>query len=85
MLMCMLTRRLQILIDDARYRRLEQEAARRDVPVSVLVRAAIDDAYPSDVDARAAAAADILGAEPMAVPDPDDLRAELDAVRARRS
>lgn len=79
----MLTRRLQVLIDDDRLRRLEQEAARRNVPVSVLVRDAIDAAYPTDPDARHAAARRILDAEPMRVPEPGDLREELDAVRGR--
>lgn len=84
MLMLVLTRRLQVLIDEERFRRLEAEAARRDVPVSVLVRAAIDDAFPSHVGSRAAAAIQILAAEPMPVPEPDELRAELDAARSRR-
>jgi hypothetical protein len=82
--MSMLTRRLQVLIDDERLRRLEAEAARRRVPVSVVVRDAIDAAYPVDATARRAAAAQILGAEPMPVPDPADLRIELDEVRGRR-
>ena len=83
--MSMLTRRLQVLIDDERLRRLEQEAARRKVPVSVLVRQAIDDAYPGSHRARAAAADRILAAEPMPVPDPDELRSELAARRAREA
>ncbi len=43
--MSMLNRRLQVLIDEARWRRLEAESERRRVPVSVLVRDAIDRAY----------------------------------------
>lgn len=43
--MSMLNRRLQVLIDEARWRRLEAEAERRRVPVSVLVRDAIDRVY----------------------------------------
>lgn len=43
--MSMLNRRLQVLIDEARWRRLEAEAERRSVPVSVLVRDAIDRVY----------------------------------------
>ncbi|MGH9119716.1 MAG: ribbon-helix-helix protein, CopG family [Acidimicrobiales bacterium] len=80
----MLTRRLQVLIDDERLRRLEREAARRRVPVSVLVRDAIDAAYPIDAPARRAAARRILAAEPMPVPDPPALRRELDDLRGRR-
>jgi uncharacterized membrane protein len=82
--MSMLTRRLQVLIDDERHRRLEAEAARRGVSVAVLVRAALDAAYPSTAEERRAAAARILAAEPMPVPDPEGLRTELDELRGRR-
>lgn len=79
-----LTRRLQVLIDDERYERLEREAERRQVAVAVLVRDAIDARYPGDHDARAEAALRILAAEPMDVPeDPQDLRAELDELHGR--
>lgn len=80
----MLTRRLQVLIDDDRHRRLEAEATRRGVPVAVLVREAIDALYPSTVEERRAAAERILAAVPMAVPDAEALRAELDELRGRR-
>jgi hypothetical protein len=83
--MLMLTRRLQVLVDDERLGRLEREAARRKVPVSVLVREAIDAAFPVDSNARRDAARRILSAEPMPVPDPDDLRAEIEALRGRRA
>lgn len=82
--MLMLSRRLQVLIDDDRLDRLEREAARRQVSVSVLVRDAIDARYPGDHDARRAAARCVLAAAPMPVPDPGELRAELDDVRGRR-
>lgn len=81
--MSMLTRRLQVLIDDERLRRLEQEAARRRVAVSVLVRDALDAAYPSTSAERQAAGARVLSAEPMSVPDPEELLTELDDLRAR--
>ena len=84
MVMLMLTHRLQILIDDERLHRLEAEATRRRVPVSVVVRAAIDAAYPTHHSVRSAAAARFLDAEPMPVPDPAALRNELDEVRGRR-
>lgn len=80
----MLSRRLQILIDDERLRRLEAEAARRQVAVAVVVRDALDAAYPVDRSTRQAAAARILSAAPMPVPDPPDLRAELDEAHERR-
>ena len=82
--MSMLSRRLQVLIDDERLRRLEREAARRHVTVSVLVRDAIDAAYPTERPSKEAAGRRILGAAPMPVPDLDDLRRELDDLRARR-
>ena len=81
----MLNRRLHLLLDEDRYGRLAAEADRRRVPVAVIVREAIDAAFPPDAAGRAEAARTILGAEPMAVPSPDDLRSELDELRARRS
>ena len=84
MLMGMLTHRLQVLIDDERLARLAAEADRRKVPVAVVVRDAIDAAYPTDHAARQAAAARILAAEPMPVPELAELRIELDDLRGRR-
>ena len=83
--MLMLDRRLQILIDDERLHRLEREAERRKVPVSVLVREAIDAAYPVDDAVRRAAARRILDAAPMPVPDLGGLLDELDNLRGRRA
>lgn len=82
--MSVLSRRLQILIDDDRFSRLEREAARRRVAVAVLVRDAIDASFPATTAARQAAAQKILEAVPTEVPEPDELRAELDEVRGRR-
>lgn len=82
--MSMLSRRLQVLIDDERFQRLEREAARRRVPVAVLVRDAIDAAYPATSAARRRAGDRVLAAAPMEVPDVDDLVAELHALRGRR-
>lgn len=82
--MSMLTRRLQVLIDDDRFERLEQEAARRRVAVAVLVRDAIDAAFPATSSARVMAGDRILTATAMDVPDPAGLRAELDEQRSRR-
>ncbi len=82
--MSMLTRRLQVLIDDERHRRLEAEAARRGVAVAVLVREALDAAYPTTADERRAAADRILAADPMPVPDVAELRRELEELRGRR-
>jgi hypothetical protein len=82
--MSMLDRRLQILIDEERWTRLEHEAERRRVSVSTLVREAIDEQYPSRAGQRHAALQAVLEAEPMEVPDPHDLRRELDEVRGRQ-
>ena len=43
--MLMLTRRLQILIDEGRYERVSSEARSRGVPVAVIVREAIDRSF----------------------------------------
>lgn len=82
--MHMLTERLQILLDGDRRRRLEQEAGARGTSVAALIREAIDLVYPSTADERRAAGDLILGAEPMEVPDTDELLAEIDELRARR-
>lgn len=80
----MLSERLQILLDPEQRRRLEREAAARGTSVASLVRQAIDAAFPSTTAERRAAADRILGAQPMAVPDPGELLVELDELRGRR-
>lgn len=44
--MCMLNRRLQVLVDDERYERLARESERTGAPVGELVRRAIDREFP---------------------------------------
>ena len=83
--MRMLDRRLQVLIDEGRWLRLEREAARRGVSVGLLVREAIDERFPGDADERRAALQAILDAEPMDVLDPEQLQTQLEAVRSRHS
>ena len=84
--MSMYGRRLQILIDEPRFRRLAARARERKVSVAEVVQEAIDVALPSDAEGRARAAKRILAAEPMAVPETvDELKAELAAARARRT
>jgi hypothetical protein len=80
----MLDRRLQVPIDEDRWCPLDHEAARRGVSVAVLVREAIDERLPGDVDTRRAALQAILDAETMDVSDPDALHDELEAIRGRR-
>lgn len=81
----MLDRRLQVLIDEDRWARLEGEASRRGVPMAVLVREAIDEGFPALAGERRAALQAILEAEPMDVPESAQLRQELDSIRSRRS
>ena len=78
-----MTRRLQILLDDRRYRRLHAEARARQASVGALVREAIDRTFPVSIERRRAAAKAILAAPPMALPaDLRALKAELDDIRA---
>ncbi|HEV8682912.1 MAG TPA: ribbon-helix-helix protein, CopG family [Actinomycetota bacterium] len=81
----MLDRRLQILLDDDRYRRLQAEARRRRTSVAQIVREAIDSALPADLARKRAALKEILEAEPMPVPeDPRDLKREIEEAHDRR-
>lgn len=78
-----LDRRVQLLLDEPRYRKLRGEAKRRRVSVAALIREAIDQ-LPADADQRRAAIAAVLAAEPMTLPaDPAELRRELDAAHDR--
>jgi predicted DNA-binding protein len=83
--MLMLERRLQILIDEDRHRRITAVAKERGVPVSVVVRDAIDRGIADPEDRKVRAASRILGAEDMEVPDTAGLLAEIDQVRGRRA
>jgi hypothetical protein len=82
--MCMLERRLQILLDEERYRRVADQARRRGVSVARIIREAIDAMLPGGDAKRPAAARRILQAERMKVPDVRHLRKELDELRGRR-
>lgn len=83
--MSMLDRRLQVLIDQSLWARLEREAERRSVSVSTLVREAIDDRYPGSTAERRAALDAVLRAPLMEVSSPAVLRREREAIRARRA
>jgi hypothetical protein len=81
--MSMYERRLQILIDEPRYRRLAARARERKVSVAEVVREAIDLALPADLDKKRAAWRAIKAAEPMSVPETiKELKAELDELRS---
>ena len=83
--MCMYDRRLQILLDEPRFRRVEAAARERRLSVAAVIREAIDVALPVDLESKRAAADAILAAEPMDVPDTvEELKAELDEMRGGR-
>ncbi len=78
-----LDRRVQLLLDEPRYRKLAGEAKRRRVSVAAVIREAIDQ-LPADAEQRRAAIAEVLAAEPLALPsDPAVLRPELDSAHDR--
>jgi hypothetical protein len=78
-----LERRVHLLLDERRYRRVAREATRRGVSVAAVIRDAID-RLPIDADSRKEAVAAILAADPMPVPaDPADLQRELEDAHDR--
>lgn len=82
--MHMLTHRLQILLEEDRYRQLVREAQRRRTSVAALIRQAVDREISADLDRRKAGVAAVLAAEPIDLPsDPADLRRELDEAHDR--
>ena len=83
--MCMsLDRRLQLLLDEERYARVAAIAQREHRSVASVIREAIDAHTSATPGRREAAWARILEAEPMPVPSPADLHAELEEMRGRR-
>ncbi len=81
--MRMLDRRFQILLDDERYERLATEARARGESVAALIREAIDKSFPPISTRRARAAKQILSVPDMPVPEPTDLRSELEELRGQ--
>ncbi|MBA2608249.1 MAG: ribbon-helix-helix protein, CopG family [Actinobacteria bacterium] len=76
----MLSVRLQVLIDQERANRLDEEARRRGVSVAAIVRDGIDAVLPGGPTRaeRMAALARIKAAPPLEnPPDPDEIRAML--------
>jgi hypothetical protein len=84
--MRMLDRRVHILLDDARYRRVEAAARERRTSVAAVIRDAIDHAVPADREAKRAAWEALKAAEPMPVPETvAELKRELREARSRGS
>jgi predicted nucleic acid-binding Zn ribbon protein len=81
--MHMLEKRLQVLLDERRWRRLSAYAAERNRSVGAVVREALDRTIPASRDERRSAARRILSAPAMTVPGPEALRRELDELRGR--
>lgn len=76
-------RRLHILLDDARYRRVAAVARERKTSVAAVIRDAIDHTLSIDPDRKRAAADALLAAEPMEVPETvGELKAELREARS---
>jgi hypothetical protein len=80
-----LEHRLQVLIDDERHRRIVRAARERGVSVATVVREAIDRGLSGPSARRLAAGRRLLDAADMPVPEPRELRAELQALRGRRA
>jgi len=76
--MSLLTHRMQILLDDARYQRLEHRARKQGTSIALLVREAIDVAYPAEGVSRAEAAAAFLAEPPMDLPEWPILKGEIE-------
>ena len=84
--MCMtMDHRLQLLLDEDRYRRVSDLARQRGTSVAAVIREAIDRGLPSSDRRRTAAARRLLDAEPMPVPDVAELVVELEDLRSRRA
>jgi len=79
-----LERRLQVLIDEERHQRIVKVARERGVSMSAVVREALDRGRLDPQSRRRAAGERLLEAADMAVPEPPDLRAELEELRGRR-
>ena len=83
--MSMLEHRLQILLDEERHTRITAVARQRGVSVATVVREAIDRGVADPSDSRRAAGRRLLEAPDMPVPEPVELKSELDELRARRA
>ena len=84
--MCMsLSRRLQILLDEEQHARLTQRAKTEGRSVGALIREAIDLVWTGPNLSKAALLEEILAAGPMPVPEPDELKREIQQMYDERS
>jgi Ribbon-helix-helix protein, copG family len=72
-----LTRRLQVLLDEERYARLERRSEETGASVGALVRRAIDETYPAGSSDPERAGEEFLAADPMPVEDWPTMKEEL--------
>jgi hypothetical protein len=80
--MRMLERRVHILLDDARYRRVAAAARERKTSVAAVIRDALDRTLAVEPERKRRAADELLAAEPAPVPETvEELKAELRAGR----
>ena len=81
--MHMYERRLQILLDDVRYRRVAAAARARKTSVAAVIRDAIDQALPVELETKRQAWRELMEMEPIPVPETvEELKRELDDIRA---
>lgn len=76
-----LTRRTQVLLDDDRYEAIRRRAESEGISVGAMIRKAIDQAVSEgeqEREARRAAGASFLAAEPMEVDDWPAMKAEIE-------
>lgn len=78
-----MTRRLQILLDEERYQKVAAVASEQHRSVASVIREAIDRSLSPATSRRAAAGRAILAAEPIDVPEVDELRRELEGMHIR--
>ena len=76
-------RRIHVLLDEARYQRVAAAAKERNSSVGAVIRDAIDKTLPAESARRRAAAERILSMPPIPMPDPQELKRELDEIRGR--
>ena len=76
--MAVVTRRLQLLLDEDRPTRLAQEAERRGTSIAALIREAIDSTFPPAGPSRNAAARHLLDARPLRIGDWAETKAEIE-------